>query len=130
MSLMVFSAFLSIVVASIYRGNVILIKDFFIIPQIIKYSFIVYIISQTKINSNTANFYLFSFIAALGVISFLGIMQYYNIFNINEHLFKYYINKENALKNLVNTLPWRRASGTTGNPNHYGFMLSALLPFV
>lgn len=60
-------------------------------------------------------------------VALITIMQYFNIFGLNERMFSH----ANARYIwLIEGVSWRRAVGTFGNPNYWGYLITVFLMFV
>ncbi len=54
----------------------------------------------------------------------LTLIQYYNLFGINQIIKPYAPEDIERMKNSVEQAGWRRAVGTLGNPNYWGLIIS------
>lgn len=73
--------------------------------------------------------YAIPLLIAVFALALIAISQGYNLFGVNEYLSPMYIQRE-WLLTIVRRASSFRVSGTTGNPNHFGFMEVMIVTFL
>ncbi len=123
------SAFLSICGTSIIYNKPILLKDFFILPQMFKYYVVFAVARSMDMHEQQAKIYI-NIIIIVGLLAALvGLFQYYNLFSVNSWLTPLYT-AEGRLDALSLGAVRRRIVGTSGNPNFFGYILGCVFCFI
>ncbi len=104
-------------------------SNFFEFLRVIEYLliFINYYYFFSFCKNNSKLFIVLLFIV-LTIISLVGIMQYFNLFNLNEYYIKYIAPTQYIT--LVNNYPFPRIVGLVGNPNVLGYFYALNIVFL
>lgn len=116
-----YAAFISILCQELIFDRKIVINDLMIIPMICKY-IIIYIFARNVIRQNGYKFVLAYFVFFCSISSIVALMQYYNIFKINEWFTPFYLDISRMTGLLLHTKA-ARVVGTIGSPQKFGQLL-------
>lgn len=123
-----FSGLIGLCVGSIFLDYPIIMRDFFFLPQILKYT-IIYWLFLKLVTTYDAEKSLFSYCGFSALLcAIIGVAQYWNLLSINVWLTPLYESHELLLSQMVNQIDTMnfRVPGTMGNPNYYGYILAWL----
>lgn len=123
--LLILSFLLSLGSGEIITDNPVILRDVLFVGLIVKYFIFFFLIRSTNIVSTITAQRFMKCIAWLGIVSgVVAVLQYCNLFGVNNWLTPHYMQQEFYLNFLKTESPARRVIGTSFNPNHYAFLLS------
>ncbi len=120
-----FMAMISICSGYIIYGNEVIVNDMMIIPMLIKY-WIVFRFAQIIFENSNRRVVLIVAAMSISIAGIVGILQYHNLFDINEWLTPLYISehaKMIGLELLIQGSIEGRVAGTSDDPRHFGYLL-------
>lgn len=110
---------LSISYVTIFKGYVIIGRDFWEFPKLFGYFLIFALVANLNISPNDIRHYYKIALIVFLCSAFIGIAQYLNLGNINATISPYY-----APTQIKGLMLQGRVTGTTGNPNEFGAMMT------
>ena len=120
--LMGISASLAIMTMMVLFGKPLLLRDLFILPQLLKYYLVFAVVKSTCFDEKQFTLCIYTVMIVGSVAASIGICQYYNFIGINDWLTPFYATGSRLTALEVEGW-WRRAIGTAGNPNYFGYIL-------
>lgn len=116
-------ALLSILLQEVLWGIKLVPNDFMMIPMVGKYILAMKLVWEV-FNKGNYQIQILSCIFLCGIVAaIVGILQYQNLFGINQWLSPLFSPSKSALATLQTQHFARRAIGTVGDPRHFGFLL-------
>ena len=109
---------LSISYVTIFKGYVIIGRDFWEFGKLLEYFLIFTLVANLDISPNEMKHYYKIALVLFLCSAFFGIAQYLNLGNINATISPYY-----TLTQMRGLLVHKRIIGTTGNPNEFGALM-------
>lgn len=121
--LLVFSITISILVTELIHGIPIIMRDFFVIPQLIKYWLIFILVKSINFDSRVSKQLAYGIMITGAAMAAISFCQYFNLLGVNNWLTPIYEDEEWKLTALTQGHAWRRVVGTSVNSNYYGYLL-------
>lgn len=122
------SGILGMSTGAVFEGVPIVGRDLMFLPQIAKY-YLIFWVAAEVLSTPTAVRCLMTYIMiGAAICAGVGIMQYWNLFGVNEWLTPLYWSStidtyEIALKQMQDAEMDFRVKGTIGHPNYFGYLL-------
>ncbi|MDM8553308.1 hypothetical protein QUF75_01070 [Desulfococcaceae bacterium HSG7] len=121
--LLFFFMALSISMTELVHGIPIIMRDWFILPQLIKYWLIFLLVKSIDIDEKKSKNFAYGILLVGAVMAFISFCQYFNLLGVNTWLTPIYQESEDAINSLIHRYGGSRVSGTSGNPNIFGYFI-------
>lgn len=118
-------AVISIGVGTIAFQQQLIFNDWMILPMMARY-WLIFQVGQWVGQETEQQVFLGAVMISLGLSASIGILQYFNLFGINDWLTPLYVMEHMRIVGLQLVklgLPGARVVGTHGDPRHYAYML-------
>jgi len=122
---MFYGAVISIGVGTIAFQQQLVFNDWMILPMIARY-WLIFQMGQWVGQETEQRVFLWAVMVSLGLSASIGVLQYFNLFGINDWLTPLYVMEHTRVVGLILLklgLPGARVVGTHGDPRHYAYML-------